>query len=359
MAELSSKQRVERTFRYQETDRVPINYLCNQGIDSRLKKHFGLDANDGEGLLRALNVDFRGIGPRYIGPRLHAEVEGINVDPQWGLHTRWIEHESGGYNDYCDYPLMYADDDTIRNWPMPSPDDYDYSKIASYVGSIGDLAIFAGGAGTADIMNSAGMMFGVEEMLVRLISEDDAFLVYTDRRLGVQLECLRRTLEACPRGALSFVWLGEDLGTQIGPMIGLDLYRKVLRPRHQKFIDLAAQFDLPVMVHTCGSSSWAYEDFIDMGVKVVDTLQPEAVNMSPSYLKQNFGGRLAFHGCISTAGPMANGTVEQVVADCKQVLETMMPGGGYCFAPTHCIQDNSPTENVLAAYQTAYELGRY
>ena len=229
MAELSSKQRVERTFRYQETDRVPINYLCNQGIDSRLKKHFGLDANDGEGLLRALNVDFRGIGPRYIGPRLHAEVEGINVDPQWGLHTRWIEHESGGYNDYCDYPLMYADDDTIRNWPMPSPDDYDYSKIASYVGSIGDLAIFAGGAGSADIMNSAGMMFGVEEMLVRLISEDDAFLVYTDRRLGVQLECLRRTLEACPRGALSFVWLGEDLGTQIGPMIGLDLYRKVLR----------------------------------------------------------------------------------------------------------------------------------
>ena len=113
------------------------------------------------------------------------------------------------------------------------------------------------------------------------------------------------------------------------------------------------------MVHTCGSSSWAYEDFIDMGVKVVDTLQPEAVNMSPSYLKEHFGGRLAFHGCISTAGPMANGTVEQVVADCKQVLETMMPGGGYCFAPTHCIQDNSPTENVLAAYQTAYELGRY
>jgi len=62
------------------------------------------------------------------------------------------------------------------------------------------------------------------------------------------------------------------------------------------------------MIHTCGSSSWAYEDFIEMGITVVDTLQPEAKDMAPEYLKKTFGGRLAFHGCISTAGPVASGT---------------------------------------------------
>jgi uroporphyrinogen decarboxylase len=96
-----------------------------------------------------------------------------------------------------------------------------------------------------------------------------------------------------------------------------------------------------------------------MGINGVDTLQPEATNMSPEYLKKTFGGRLVFHGCISTAGPVAYGTPEEVTAYCRKTLDIMMPGGGYCFAPTHALQDNSPTENVLAMYETAHTYGRY
>jgi uroporphyrinogen-III decarboxylase len=153
--------------------------------------------------------------------------------------------------------------------------------------------------------------------------------------------------------------MGEDLGTQIAPIVSLDLYRKAIRPLHQRIVDLAKSFGLPVMIHTCGSSSWAYEDFIEMGIAAVDTLQPEAANMSPDYLKKTFGGRLAFHGCISTAGPVATGTVEETIDDCRRTLEIMMPGGGYCFAPTHQLQDNSPTENVVAMYETARRHGLY
>jgi uroporphyrinogen decarboxylase len=113
------------------------------------------------------------------------------------------------------------------------------------------------------------------------------------------------------------------------------------------------------MIHTCGSSSWAFDDFVEMGIDVVDTLQPEARDMAPAYLKHTFGDRLAFHGCISTAGPVAYGSVEDVIDDCRNTLEIMMPGGGYCFAPTHQLQDNSPTENVVAMYETAHNYGRY
>jgi uroporphyrinogen decarboxylase len=90
-----------------------------------------------------------------------------------------------------------------------------------------------------------------------------------------------------------------------------------------------------------------------MGVDAVDTLQPEAADMSPEYLKKRFADRLAFHGCISTAGPVATGSVADVVAYCRETLRVMMPGGGYAFAPTHALQDNSPTEDVVAMYQTA------
>jgi uroporphyrinogen decarboxylase len=48
-----------------------------------------------------------------------------------------------------------------------------------------------------------------------------------------------------------------------------------------------------------------------------------------------------------------------VIDDCREKLDTMMPGGGYCFSPTHALQDNSPTENVVAMYETAREYGVY
>jgi uroporphyrinogen decarboxylase len=56
---------------------------------------------------------------------------------------------------------------------------------------------------------------------------------------------------------------------------------------------------------------------------------------------------------------VAFGTVDAVREDCRKTLEIMMPGGGYSFAPTHELQDNSPTENVLAMYRAARDLGSY
>jgi uroporphyrinogen decarboxylase len=199
----------------------------------------------------------------------------------------------------------------------------------------------------------------MEQVFCDLALDVPAGLMLIDRFLSIQLEVTRRTLEAAPKGAIDFMWMGEDLGTQEGPMISVAMLKKHILPRHKPFFDLAAAYDLPVMIHTCGSSSWAYEEYIKMGLKAVDTLQPEAADMSPEYLKKTFGGRLAFHGCISTAGPVAYGTPAETTAYCRRTLEIMMPGGGYCFAPTHSLQDNSPTENVVAMYETAHQFGRY
>jgi uroporphyrinogen decarboxylase len=356
---MTSKDRVLTTFANQEADRVPINYGANAGIDRRLKEHFGLAADDGEGLRRVLGVDFRGIGAPYTGQKLHEDIpaRGVKVD-DWGKHRRWVEHETGGYWDYCDFPLKEADEETVASWAMPNPDDFDYSGIYRQCQEIKEYAIFVGSPGAGDIINSNGMLRGMEQTLVDLITEEPAGMLLAKRRTDINIELMRRTLEAA-RGGIDFMWLGEDLGTQIAPIISAELYRQTIKPLHQQFIDLAKSFDIPVMIHTCGSSSWVYEDFIEMGINVVDTLQPEAKDMSPEYLKKTFGGRLAFHGCISTAGPVAYGTVEDTVADCRKTLEVMMPGGGYCFAPTHSLQDNSPTENVVAMYETAAKIGRY
>jgi uroporphyrinogen decarboxylase len=354
---MNSKERVATTFAHQEPDRVPVNYLSNPGIDGRLKVHFSLDADDHIGLLEALEVDFRGCGAPYAGPKLFPDMPDRMIC-EWGIHRRWAEHESGGYWDFCDFPLQDATLADIEAWPMPSPDHYDYSQISELCRCFADYYIVAGGAGIGDIINSTGMLFNMEEVLVRLMTDDEAVLRYVERRNAVLLEVMARTLEA-GEGNIDALWMGEDLGTQHTPLISLDLYRTHLRPIHQRYIDLANSWNIPVMVHSCGSSSWVYDDFIEMGVSVVDTLQPEAKDMSPAYLKSRYGDKLAFHGCISTAGPLAYGTADDVQREVRETLEIMMPGGGYALAPTHQIQDNSPVENVLAMYEAARAFGRY
>lgn len=353
---MTSKQRVRKTFEHEKTDRVPMDISLNIDIHRRLMEAF--EAKDMEDLFEGLGVDFRLVIPSYTGPLLYPEKPGRNVDPVYGFYTRWVQHGSGGYHDFCDFPLKDADSETIFNFPVPSADDFDYDTAEAYMRAHADKALYVGNAGIADIINSIGRVMSMEDTLVNLMIEDEATLDLVDRKLAMELSQLERQLERCS-DIIDFVWLGEDLGTQIAPMISLDMYRRVLRPRHQKFVDLAKSYGKPVMMHNCGSSSWVYPDFLEMGITAADTLQPEAANMAPAYLKETFGDRMCFHGCISTAGPLAFGTPDQVRETVRETLEIMMPGGGYMLAPTHSIQDNTPTENVLAMYQAAHDFGRY
>lgn len=355
---MTSKERVLTTFARQSADRVPINYSANPGIDRKLKEHFGLKRDDTEGLLKILNVDFRCVSAPYVGPKLYTDIpeRGVIVT-DWGIHCRRVEHETGEYWDYCDFPLKNATEEEVAAWALPSPGNFDYSGILDDCVKHEPYAVHGSG-GFGDIINGNGMLRGMEQTLVDLVTDDPAGLLLADRRMEIQIEVTRRMLETA-KGKIDFIWMGEDLGTQIGQLISLEVFRKHIRPRYQRYIALAKAYNLPVVMHSCGSSSWAYEDFIEMGINVVDTLQPEAKDMAPEYLKRRFGGWLAFHGCISTAGPVARSTVDETVAYCKKTLDIMMPGGGYCFAPTHALQDNSPTENVVAMYKTAQEYGRY
>ncbi len=357
MQELTSRERVLAAFRHQEPDRVPIDYSANPGIDRRLKDHFALAPDDDEGLRRALGVDFRWVSAPYRGPRLHPESEksGVRVSPDFGIHTRRVEHESGAYWEPVPH-LSQLHQEQAASYPMPSADDYDYGAARERCLVYRDCFVSTGAQ--FEVMNWTGRFVGHEALYIGLATGEPALMTFIKRFVEVKYEVARRTLDALGNG-VQCLCIGEDLGTQRGPRISVEMFRNRIRPVHQRFVDLAKERGLAVMIHSCGSSSWAFEDFIEMGIDAVDTLQPEAADMAPQYLKETFGDRLAFHGCISTAGPVARGTVEQTVEDCRRTLEVMMPGGGYCFAPTHQLQDDSPTQNVLAMYRTARQAGVY
>ena len=353
---MNSKTRVLNAFNRTKSDRIPIDYSTNPTIHGKVQK--ALKVKDYEGVLKAFNVDFRCIWPPFKGENKFKQIKGLSVDPVYGFYTKWIENEYGGYQDFCNFPLQNADSEAIYNFHVPSPDEFDYSEIEHCADYFKEYAVYAGGAGLSDIINATGRVMGMEDTLVNLLNGDEATLNYINRRCDMELGIFERIMQKA-KGKIDFFWMGEDLGTQNSPMVSLELYRKVFKPIHQKFIDAAKAYKLPVMIHTCGSSSWAYNDFIKMGIDAVDTLQPEAKDMSPKYLVDNFGGRLSFHGCISTAGALAYGSAADIEKNVRETIEIMKPCKGYMLAPTHAIQDNSPVENVLRMYECAVKYGKY
>ena len=357
MAISTPKRRVQKTFNFEKSDRTPVNYFAEPTVHGRVAAALGVSPR-GDAVMEALGIDFRYVKVNYNGPLLFKEIEGLNVDAVRGNYTRWVPNENGGYEDYCNFPLKGADPEIIASFPVPSPDGFDYEAAAGYAAAMRDYALHAGNPGIADIINTLGILMSVEDALANLATGDEATMQYIDRRMEMPLGMLSRLIEKA-NGVIDYIWMGEDLGTQIAPLISPKMYRELLRPRHQRYIDLAKSYGLPVMVHTCGASSWVYEDFIEMGVNAVDTLQPEAAGMDPETLKARFGGRLVFHGCISTAGPLAYGTPADVESVVRYTLDTLMPTRGYMLAPCHTIQDNTPAENVLAMYKAAHEHGRY
>lgn len=351
---MTSRERVLRTFDHAPVDRLAIDYSANPIIHGKFAAALGCPSADYGTVLDVLGVDFRGIGVRYCGPALFEPMPGRATDPVYGHRTRWVEHDSGGYHDFCDFPLLDAEPEEIAAFPVPDADDFDYEPVKDLLKAYDQYALYVGSPGYADIINATGRVMGMEQTLIHLITEEEATLTYISRRCDMELGILERILERAD-GRIDFLFFGEDLGTQHTPLISPALYRRVLKPFHKRYADLAEAYGIPVMVHSCGSSSWAFEDFIEIGVRAVDTLQPEAANMSPAYLKEKFGGRLAFHGGISTAGTLVNGTPEQVRAMVLETAETFNRGGGYFLAPTHMIQDNTPVENMIAMYQAAHD----
>ncbi|MHB1485247.1 MAG: uroporphyrinogen decarboxylase family protein [Saccharofermentanales bacterium] len=367
---MTSKERVRAVFHREKPDRVPIDYMANPGIDRRLKEYLGLKADDWNGLYEMLGMDFRSVGAYYAGPVLHtSDRTDRDVNSMYGWITRWVENKSGGYSDFCDFPLKNAGVEEVAAYALPDPDNFNYDCLEGMIEANADKAIFLGNAGLACVINNAGFFRGMEQTFVDLITEDEAGMLLIDRFIGQQLAVLEREIDAIDKIAkrkslkvsdlVEFVWMGEDLGTQNTPLISMELFKSQILPRQKPFFDLCRQYDLPSLLHTCGSSSWTYEEYIKAGLTGVDTLQPEAKNMDPGYLKKTFGGRLVFHGCISTGGPLAFGTADDTVDYCKNTLDIMMPGYEYCFSPTHSLQDNTPVENIVAAYNTAHRYGRY
>jgi uroporphyrinogen decarboxylase len=127
----------------------------------------------------------------------------------------------------------------------------------------------------------------------------------------------------------------------------------MIRPGEQAEYDLIHSYDKDAWVHSCGNIEPLIGRLIEMGLDVLNPLQPEGMDIAR--IKRDYGGKLAFWGGISTQKTLPYGTPDEVRQEARAVRDLLAAGGGYILSPAQSIQADVPLENMLALLEVAKE----
>ena len=136
-------------------------------------------------------------------------------------------------------------------------------------------------------------------------------------------------------------------------LIAPDLWRRHIKPYSRKLIAPFKERGVLTYYHSCGSIVPVIEDFIEMGLDILDPIQPNAAGMDPVTLKRQFGDRLTFHGGIDEQRLLPRGSPQEVGEEAGRLIDILGKDGGYILCPAHAIQPDTPVENIVALYESA------
>lgn len=352
--QMTHKERVFGALNRTGYDRIPVKHEGTPEVNKMLMDHFGL--SNMEQLLRVVGDDFRYVEPVYCGPELKTFPDG-SIEGYFGEHYRYAEFEAGKYLEACYLPFagVHRLEDLDRSH-FPSADWFDYSTIRSQAEKFRNegFAVCCGTAGDMDFINSIARTRGMEQVLMDLIDDSPVYLEIMQARYKFYYEMHQRILEAAG-GLIDFTHVGDDLGNQRGPMIGLGIFEKHFVPKYQEYFKMVHDHGAKTMMHICGCAERFLPRLADIGLDVYDVVQPTTPQMDIAVLQKKVGDRLTFCGSVCVQTTMAWGTVDDVKREVRRRLE-LFPKGGLFLGPTHAIQVGSPIKNILALYGTAGSL---
>ena len=199
-----------------------------------------------------------------------------------------------------------------------------------------------------------------QEWLYQMGADEDYVRAWYERKL----ECLLKNIQLYWQAVgndIDIVWLMEDFGTQKGMMIAPGAFERLVAPYYKQLFDwIHHNTAWKIFFHSCGGIYPIIPKLIDCGVDILNPVQTTAAGMDPERLKAQFGRQIVFWGGgIDTQTVLPFGSVEDVTAQVRDRLRILAPGGGFVFATSHNIQQDSPVENVVAMLTTVRQYGGY
>jgi uroporphyrinogen decarboxylase len=191
---------------------------------------------------------------------------------------------------------------------------------------------------------------GFEDWFLDIAANQELFATLMRAVTEVFEEMTRRALREVG-DLIDIVCFADDVGQQDRTICSLATYRKLIRPYHERFVELVRTHSkAKILYHTCGSVYKYINDFIDMGIDAINPVQVRAKDMEPARLKREFGDRISFWGGIDTQKLLPHGSPAEVAAEVRRMFEVMGGNGGYVLASVHNLQPDVPPENVCAMF---------
>ena len=376
MAEvLSSRERVLRTLNHEEPDRVPLGIgssgsAISDGIYFQLKDRLGIEGDIspwryGHGdnyydtrIFDALNTDIRHV---CLGPSdrsiLKMREDEIN---EWGVRIEKV----GPLLEMVSNPLEHATLADLDDYPWPDPYDSDSWRIkglrqaAKDLFENGDFAI-ATRSPSRGLFETALQLRGFQRFMLDLMIDKK----FAHKLVGKILDVLLAFYDVLLSQVGDYVHIVEtqdDYGTQESTLLSPELFREFFKGPLKRLSDLIRSKAprAKIYFHSCGAVSTLIEDFIDLGIDILNPVQPLAKGMDTKHLKARFGDRIVFYGGIDLQRALI-GTPEDVDREVRRRICDLAPGGGYILAPANLVTVDIPVDNVLLLCELALKYGRY
>lgn len=346
---MNSKERVMAAFNHEEPDRVPCWCGSSPEFWSKAKKQLDLDD---EGLRERFCDDFRRVEADYAGP-VFACSDGAVSRTVFG-----IERHGMGYGQPMGHPLASAGIKEVNEYPWPDPDWIDVSSVRSKADAYNGRYAILGGD-WSPFWHDAIDLFGMENMFLKMYDDPGLIDAVMEHVVDYYHEVNRRMFDAAA-SSIDVMFIGNDLGGQTGPLLGVGLLERFILPQLKRLIDLGHDYGLKVQMHCCGGIAPLIPSLIHAGLDGIHAVQTSCSGMDLALLKKEFGNKVLFNGGIDSHHILIDGNPDMVRKNTVEILKTMMPGGGYVAGASHdSILEETPVENILAMFDTVVEFGRY
>ena len=141
-------------------------------------------------------------------------------------------------------------------------------------------------------------MRGFEAFTVDMYRRPEFATLLLDKIQALYLDFYTRYLDVVGPYAQVFDY-NDDIGMQTGPLLSPAMFRRYLKPRYAEIFKLIhGKTRAKIFMHTCGSVRQLIPDLIEIGLDVLNPMQPLASGMEIGGLKRDFGDKLSFHGGV-------------------------------------------------------------
>ena len=153
---------------------------------------------------------------------------------------------------------------------------------------------------------------------------------------------------------VSAIFLSDDWGSQNALLISPAMWRRRFKEHYRAIFAAVHRCGKDVMFHSCGNIAPIIPDLIEVGVDVLDPLQPGPLDLAE--VARQYGGKVAFSGGIDDQR-LEDYTPQQVKDMVRRIIDTLgRPfGNSYLISAANSILPSVPFENLEAMIRASHE----